>query len=354
MIINMVMSSYVKSSIFEHIIKYFEKSSKNKIVITKTPILNADIYYYFRPHLEQRLRQNSIVTVHHDLNENDPNLALEYFLPRYKEALMVVCLNTQQKDILSSYGINNTIVIPHGYNDDILFPLPKCTDTKKTIGYFSHHYARNVKGEPYFLELLQKLDPTEIKVVLAGKKRNQLGEQIRLLGYECQVYESLPYERYNDLYSMIDVLLITSAHEGGPASIPEALATNTPIISTKVGMVNDILDNENITILTGKIDEDTANIMNVCYSRTFNEKNKTFLLTWRDVVIRYEEIFLQIIKELKGENKFSISDVFHSFDMYLKRINYLYHTMYLKKRLKTKVLQIKNVSILKSLCEKHG
>lgn len=347
--INFVMSSFVQSSIFEHLIRYFRQYGKYNIIVTKDAVEDADVYYYFRPHLEQRLHPNSIVTVHHDLEDDDPNLSMEWFLPRYREAAIVVCLNSYQQKLLKVHGIENSVVIPHGYNDKILSPLPKYSTKKKTIGFFSHHYARNVKGEDYFLSLLAKLNPNTMKIVLAGRKRKPLCSMIQSMGYECNLYEALPYCQYNQLYSLIDVLMITSHYEGGPASVPEAIATHTPIVTTKVGMVYDLLDNPNIYLLSGDRDIDALTITDVCFNYKFNNENNMQFKVWKDIVANYEELFLRIVKESRSENKFLIDRVFKIFDVYLKRIKYFYHTFYLKKRLKEKLLELKNVNDLQSI-----
>lgn len=346
MTVNLVMSSYVRSSIFEHIIRYFKQYGRDSYTITKDPIKHADVYYYFRPHLEKQLRPDSIITVHHDLKEDDPNLAIERFLPRYREAAIVVCLNSYQQKLLETYGIVNTVVIPHGYNDKIFSPLPKRFSEKKTIGFFSHHYARNVKGEDYFLSLLAKLDPNTIKVVLAGRKRKPLYDAVRNIGYECDLYEALPYHKYNDLYSLVNVLMITSRYEGGPASIPEAIATNTPIIATKVGMIHDLLENPNIYLLTGDIDVDTFTIMDVCFNRKFDYNSNMPFRTWRDIVMRYDEIFLQISQAFIKDRHYLGNNV-NWIDQYKKRIDYFYHTLYFKKRLKEKLVQIKKFNYMR-------
>lgn len=353
MLVNIVMSSYVKSTIFEHLISYFKTYGVSDYAITKIPIEKADIYYYFRPHLEQRLRPNSIVTVHHDLEEDDPNLSSERFLPRYREAAVVVCLNSYQQHFLKTYGIVNTVVIPHGYNDKILSPLPKRSKQKKTIGFFSHYYPRNVKGEDYFLSLLRKLNPATVKIILAGRKRKPLCDAIRNMGYECDLYEALPYHKYNNLYSLIDVLIITSRYEGGLASVPEAIATHTPTIAMKVGMIHDVLDNPNIYLLTGDIDVDILTIKNVCFYRKFDHKNNMLFSTWNDVVNRYEQIFLQIFQASVVYQRDSDKKNIHWIDLYRKKLDYFYNTLYLKKRLKEKMLQIKNIYQLKKIKKKE-
>ncbi|MGS0640057.1 glycosyl transferase family 1, partial [Citrobacter sp. VF227] len=81
-------------------------------------------------------------------------LAIEKFIPRYKEANVVICLNSVQKEILASQGIDNTVVIPHGYNEEYIKPnlnAPRHWNGKVQIGLFSRRYPRKVKGEAYLL-----------------------------------------------------------------------------------------------------------------------------------------------------------------------------------------------------------
>ena len=44
----------------------------------------------------------------------------------------------------------------------------------------------------------------------------------------------------------MDLYIVSSRYEGGPRSIFEAGATKTPIISTRVGIAEDILPNESL------------------------------------------------------------------------------------------------------------
>jgi len=208
--------------------------------------------------LEDRLKSNSIVTVHHDLQDSDINLNLEVFINRYKEAQLVVCLNSIQQKILKEKGIFNTTVIPHGYNHNILKPTikRKRVNRKITLGFFSSFYPRLVKGEDYLIELSKELSPKFFKFILVGSKRGELAKELIKSGFECEVYENLPYVLFQNLYQKIDVLLITSRFEGGPASLPEAIATATPVITTKVGMATDFLDFKGIKFLSREIEND--------------------------------------------------------------------------------------------------
>lgn len=307
------MSNKVESGIFNAIIGYFKefKSDDIEIYVTEKPLDNMDIHHYHRPNLENELIERSVVTVHHDLEDNDVWFDKNNFINIYKEANKIICLNNKQKKILESLNITNTIVIPHGYNNKIFTNKvnKKFSNEKKiTLGFVSKRYARRVKGEAYLLELFKRLDIYRFNFTFVGEGRNEDYLLAKKFGFEANLYESLPYSMFNQLYNDIDFLLVLSLFEGGPANIPEAIATNTPIIGNDIAMVSDYVKNkENGFILSGDINKDIKvfneisynkdNITQKVYNNVSNTKN---LLTWYDVVQKHFELY----ENLVGNNCF--------------------------------------------------
>jgi glycosyltransferase involved in cell wall biosynthesis len=196
--------------------------------------------------LESALVKNAFCTVHHDLNDTDLWHSRHHFIPRYTEAAAVVCLNETQKQILSTeegLPIGKLFVVPHGYNDELLsLKAPRSGHGEKfTLGIASRRYGRRVKGEAYLHELIKRLDPSLIKFILVGQDRSLDAIGMRQLGFEVEVFERLPYRVFQGFYGAIDCLLMCSGHEGGPASVPESLATGTPVLTSRVGMSIDFI-----------------------------------------------------------------------------------------------------------------
>ncbi|MDK4679269.1 glycosyltransferase family 4 protein [Kingella negevensis] len=269
-IINHVMSRDIASGIFSAIVDYFTQFGSEEFdhIVSVTPLPNAAVYHYHRPHLEEQLLPNSVCTVHHDLNDPDPWHAKFRFIPRYMESAGIVCLNHSQKEVLIQQGLQleRLFVVPHGYNDSVLQYHPKARDKEKiTFGIASRRYGRRVKGEAYLLELAKRLDPDYFDFIFVGKDRTFSAIAMRELGYEAKAYERLPYRMFQSFYDEIDVLLMCSSHEGGPANIPEALATGTPIFSSKLGIPKDVIqDGENGLFLTLDADADAERIHEIC------------------------------------------------------------------------------------------
>jgi glycosyltransferase involved in cell wall biosynthesis len=111
------------------------------------------------------------------------------------------------------------------------------------------------KGPDHFVELVdeaRKAIPS-LKVFLAGPRRHWLRSELarrgipfvfagKILPHDDFSVNVLPREELNRLYAALDCTLITSRWEGGPYSALESLQAGRPVISTRVGMAADLLD----------------------------------------------------------------------------------------------------------------
>src|ERR1041385_5666370 len=94
--INHVLSTpLLTSPIFDDLINRAATEAPRwaQVSYSNRPDRHADVWHYHRPNLERHLLPRSVVTVHHDPSDSRKWLALKYFLPRYREARIVHCLN---------------------------------------------------------------------------------------------------------------------------------------------------------------------------------------------------------------------------------------------------------------------
>ncbi len=167
----------------------------------------------------------------------------------------MICLNIGQRNLLAEHGISRIEVIPHGI-DRKVFPVPPASRPVRTegpvrLGLVSRRY-RGIKGETRLEELFQHLDRASFCLRLrwlrpVGGCRARAGRRV------CRpAMEALPYPLFGRLYEAMDVLLVLSDFEGGPACLPEALGAGVPVASRPVGMVPEWLrDGDNGLILEG-------------------------------------------------------------------------------------------------------
>ncbi len=307
--VNHVMSNDVKSKIFDDILGYFKAYSNGyDYQISERPISGALIRHYHRPNLESEIISPAVVTVHHDLAESDPWLNFSSYERQYRQADVIVCLNHTQQEMLAKVGIFKTVVIPHGYNKRFLRLIDRefCGSRKISLGVFSRRYPRKVKGEAYLEELSKHLDPDHFRFLYVGQGRSQDAKFVRNLGFEASAYETLPYPVLCSAYRKIDLLLMASRHEGGPANIPEAVATGTPIASSRVGMALDFVKSGlNGLFLTLEPAVDAATLEGFYenperLNALFRGARETHELahTWQAVVESHEKIYSDMISSL--------------------------------------------------------
>lgn len=307
MIVNHVMSNDVQSGIFADIMNYntLYAPMNVDIVVSEKPIEHADVYHYHRPHLEKQLKSNSVCTVHHDLTETDPWLVYEKFHDIYSSAGKIICLNSNQKSFLSQKNINNTVVIPHGYNDNIFSKKVKPKIARKNqkviLGIVSKRYGRKVKGEEYIYELAKRLNTDDFGFILVGQGRGYDANILRNLGFDVQLFEYLPYITFESLYEKIDVLLMTSFYEGGPANIPEAICTGTPVAGNNIGMITDFVRHKvNGIYLTQDPDLDVYELreMRVNLDKYFKRSMSMIhqAITWEQNVKKHMSVYNEIAK----------------------------------------------------------
>ncbi|WP_226662011.1 glycosyltransferase family 4 protein [Microbulbifer aggregans] len=304
-IVNHVMSSDMHSAIFDALLGYFQslKSPCFEHLVTVDPDPDVDVYHFHRPNLAKDIPNKSISTVHHDLNDGDAWLDASNFVNAYKKNAVVACLNSQQAKILrEDYGIEQTVVIPHGVNkslfDEMVIKEERLPFGEKiTLGVLSKRYGRKVKGEFRLYEIAKRLDPNRFNFILVGDGRMKDYQILRRLGFDVLCYSYLPYELMPQIYNELDGLLMLSNYEGGPASLPEAIYSRTPIFSTRVGMAIDLIDPEsnlNGIFLKENFDE-MANQIKEYFMEGSDPVSFTKIPDWKDVVGKYENVYLRVL-----------------------------------------------------------
>lgn len=126
------------------------------------------------------------------------------------------------------------------------------SDTAFTIGPDRPKWQ---KGPDVFAEIIRRIREAEprVCVLLAGPRRHWLRQ--RLKGLNVPVHfvgreiagddfasNILDRAALNRLYNLLDLYLVCSRWEGGPHSILEACFSKTKVLSTRVGIAEDVLE----------------------------------------------------------------------------------------------------------------
>ena len=201
-------------------------------------------------------------------------------LPSFQQALstvgMWIAQSSQAKEQLSTIGAKNCL-IPYSVDIGKFYPLAGSgadlhemaskwglPRDKYLIGNFHRDTEGHdlcspklVKGPDVFAAIVKLLYKRKMPVhaVLAGPRRHWLrryftdnnipftyiGDDID--GDDIQ-HNKLPHDELNTLYNLIDMYIVSSRSEGAPRSLLEAAASHCKVISTKVGVAEDVLDSE--------------------------------------------------------------------------------------------------------------
>jgi glycosyltransferase involved in cell wall biosynthesis len=117
--------------------------------------------------------------------------------------------------------------------------------------------AKWQKGADLLIEILSVLPRSKYFLLLAGPRRHFIIRECKkkgipywYIGNETEKDDicenSLTIEKMPSLYALCDCYIISSRSEGGPKAALEAVATNTPVISSDVGLAPDFIDGKYI------------------------------------------------------------------------------------------------------------
>ena len=102
----------------------------------------------------------------------------------------------------------------------------------------------------------------EVVVLLAGWRRQYVMKRLDAAQIKYYYAELPPFETINTFYNVLDLYVVSARYEGGPQSIVECAATNTPIVSTDVGLASIFLSPDSLytpgNILSAKPDIEYA------------------------------------------------------------------------------------------------
>lgn len=247
----------------------FEKYSGLNIA---SNIEEADIIWILAPwaitndhlNLINLKKHEKIITTIHHIDQSEKQTFDEYYnkIEKITDIFHVICpkvetelkIITTKKIICVNFWINENIY----YNiqgKDILkdkYKLPKDkfiigSFQKDTMGKKNCIKPKLSKGPDIFIDILNNMKKEkEIFVILTGKRRNYITNELNKSKIPYHYFEMVPLKELNELYNCLDLYIVASRVEGGPRSIMECSLIKTPIISTNVGISELILSDESI------------------------------------------------------------------------------------------------------------
>jgi len=160
----------------------------------------------------------------------------------YSFFFKLICTYGPDSIIVKSENLKNSLprksdvhIIPNGVNLKTFYPIEKrllkkvLTKKKGKIILFPGNPYRTQKNFRLALQVYKKLENPEIKFLFL---------------------RNLTPSKVNFFMNVSDLVLLTSVFEGSPNVIKEAMACNRPIVSVKVGDVEEITNNTKGVFIT--------------------------------------------------------------------------------------------------------
>ncbi len=127
-----------------------------------------------------------------------------------------------------------TVYLPNGVNQDFFIPMGKA-ECRKELG---------MDADKYYVMYMDSN-----KGVRTQKRKDRFDETLRILneeyGYggrvECVALRNTPREQIPAYMNACDLHMISSDFEGSPNSVKESVCCNTPVVSTDVGNVCEMI-----------------------------------------------------------------------------------------------------------------
>ena len=222
-----------------------------------------------------------------------------------KKADMVVAATVQEYKEALEFGVKkeNLRVIPVGINIKDYEPAKK--DSSMLNLLFVGRIARNRNLEPIIkaMELLKDVKLTIVGGEVKSSETSKTGyiDELKKLAYGLNIEFTGPKygKELIDYYKKSDIFVYTSFYENFGQTMLEAGAAGLPIISTKVGVANDIVKNDKTGFLVGP--DNPKEIAE--YVIELSDKNKRVMFgkrireivkknfEWDNIIDKYIEIY---------------------------------------------------------------
>jgi glycosyltransferase involved in cell wall biosynthesis len=189
---------------------------------------------------------------------------VERWLGRRTDAILVLSAR-QRHDIEERYGIGRAgqvHVVPLGLELAPLLGLPvrAVANPDRVVFGFVGRFVP-IKNLPLlvdaFARVRRHLPEARLLLVGDGEVRPAIEERMAALGIEAAVELAGWQAALEVVYSRMDVLVLTSANEGTPVAVIEAMAAGLPVVATAVGGVPDVIDHgvTGVLVRAGAADE---------------------------------------------------------------------------------------------------
>lgn len=237
--------------------------------VSTSKINKSDIIWLIAPWTWKKIpkrylkKKKVVCSIYHIDEEKFSSKEKEEFYKRDKYVDIYHVISNRTKKQVEKLTNKNITVVPFWVNQNIWFEIEQSKIREKygfkkdkfLIGSFQRDTEGSdlktpklSKGPDIFINVVSKMykQNKNIEVILTGKRRNYIISELEKIGINFHYFKMREFSEINELYNCLDLYVVSSRYEGGPQSILECGITRTPVISTKVGIADEILSSESL------------------------------------------------------------------------------------------------------------
>lgn len=187
-------------------------------------------------------------------------------------------------------------VVPHGVDSAVFrrtefarekFGVPPNRFVVGFIGAKGSDADKGRKGTDVLLEVIRQsaAELPDLHVLLGGPGWDTVLTQLQGAGLSASASGYVSKAELPALYSALDTYLLTSRVEGGPCTVFEAMACETPVVATEVGAVPTLIQ-DGVNGFTAKIDDTEALVKAVVALGRDRQRARTMGKAARETAVR--------------------------------------------------------------------
>lgn len=238
----------------------------NPAAVTRGVVSFGSQYQWldWAPHVSGRCR--TVSTFFHGKPQDGPAVArhIDSFLAALPKLDRVVCSAGLVRDRLVQWGAprEKLTVIPIGCETDRFLPATQAQrlearrrfgvpDGAVVVGSFQKDgegwgegmVPKLIKGPDAFVEAMRRLArDLPVFVLITGPARGYVKRGLEANGIPYAHHYAADREDLALCYRALDLYLISSREEGGPMALMESMSSHVPVVSTRVGMAPDLIE----------------------------------------------------------------------------------------------------------------
>jgi glycosyltransferase involved in cell wall biosynthesis len=308
----------------------------SRITTKPAPIINRIIHFgsqyqwlLWQPHVAS---DNKIVVSFFHGKRSDGgsvNKHIDQFMNSVEHINYIVTGAELIRQRLISWGIESSKVIKIPIGCDTNYFIPPASEQRKKsrnefgirdnmlcigsfqkdgVGWGNGMEPKLIKGPDVFVSAVKKLSrEMPVFVLLTGPARGYVKQQLELNNIPYYHAYIEDYKNILKFYHALDLYLVTSREEGGPMALMESMATHVPVISTRVGQAEDLIEDRVNGGLVNVDDVDSICQRAVEFANTDINKKQKLLVSARQKVIdgfdwqyvareHYSKVYLPLLK----------------------------------------------------------